>query len=196
MIQRVPMTAGREERTIDDIVLIGPTKVGKSTVASRLGSKLGLPVVTMDDLRDGYYRELGYDAAFARRLFERDGAASLWCYLKAFDPYAVERLLAEHRCCVIDMGGGSSVHEHDDQLRRVARALAPYKNVVLLLPFPDRAESLRFLDERTGWGGKERNINRNLLSHRSNYELATLTVYTANRTPDDIADEILSRRAP
>jgi shikimate kinase len=182
------MTAERSE-----IVLIGPTAVGKTTVGRCLAERLGVPLASMDDRRDGYYAELGFDPDLARRLFERDGAATYWCYCKTFDPYAIERMLAEHRDCVLDMGGGSSVHEHEDNLARVARALAPFPNVVLLLPDPDPVESLRRLDERTGWGGKERNINRLLLAHPSNARLARLTVYTAGRAPAAIADEILAR---
>ncbi len=135
--------------------------------------------------------ELGYDPDAAQKLFDMDGAASLWCFWKAFDPYSVERILADHPGYVIDMGGGSTVHEHDDQLERVKRVLAPYRNVVLLLPYPDREASLEFLDRRTGWGDKERNVNRNILEHRSNYQLATMTVYTAERSPEEIAEEIL-----
>src|SRR5262245_8188876 len=124
-----------------EIVLIGPVAVGKTTVARCLAAKLDVPVVSMDDLRDAYYRELGFDDALAKRLFEREGAATVWCYFKVFDPYSVERLFADHRDCVFDMGGGSSVHEHHDQLERVKRAFAPFSNVVLLLPSPDRDES-------------------------------------------------------
>jgi shikimate kinase len=186
-------TPAKPGERIDDIVLIGPVSVGKTTVGRCLAERLRVPLVSMDDLRESYYREIGYDEALVKRLFETEGAAGVWCYWKVFDPHSVERLLAEHRHCVIDMGGGTSVHEHDDMLKRVARALAPYPNVVLLLPAADRDESLRFLDARTGWGGKERNVNRILLEHRSNYELAKLTVYTAHRTTEDIAEEILRR---
>jgi shikimate kinase len=179
--------------SIDDIVLIGPVGVGKTTVARRLGELLGRPVVSMDELRLGYYAELGYDHDAASKLLELDGPASLWCYWKAFDPHSVERLLADHRGYVLDMGGGSTVHEHRDQFERVKRALAPYRNVVLLLPHPEVEASLKFLDKRTGCGGRERNINFTILTHPSNAELATLTVYTGDRSPGEIAEEILER---
>ncbi len=180
---------------IADPVLIGPVGVGKSTVARCLSEKIGLPVVSMDTVRDNYYRELGYDADFADSLFKQDGPASVWCYLKAFDPHSVERLLQDYPGHIIDMGGGSSVHEHEDQFNRVSSVLSRYQNVILLLPFPDREESLRFLNSRTGWGSEGRNINRILLSHPSNGKLATITVYTANRSPDEIAEEIARRIA-
>lgn len=177
-------------KTINSIIIIGPVAVGKTSVARSLSKLLDRPMVTMDDVRVGYYRELGYDPEAAQELFEKDGAASLWCYWKAFDPYSVERILEEHPGYIIDMGGGSTVNEHDDQHERVRRALAPCRNVVLLLPYPDIASSLEFLNERTGWGGSCRNVNRSILSHGSNYDLATMTVYTAGKDPDEIAEEI------
>ena len=177
--------------TRDEIVLIGPVAVGKSTVAKCIGAKLDLPVVCMDDLRDGYFRELGYDADLAKRLYEADGAGSVWCYQKAFNPYSVERIIAEHADCVFDMGGGSTVDEHEDQHRRVANALRPFVNTVLLLPYADDDASLKYLDERTGWGGKARNINRILLAHPANRAIARHSIYTAGRAPEEIADRII-----
>ena len=107
-----------------EIVLIGPTAVGKTTVGRCVAERLGEPLASMDAHRDRYYAELGFDPDLARRLFERDGAATYWCYCKTFDPYAIERFLDEHRGSVLDMGGGSSVHEHEDNLARAERALA------------------------------------------------------------------------
>jgi hypothetical protein len=65
----------------------------------------------------------------------------------------------------------------------------------LLLPYEDRTRSLEFLNARTGWPSEGRNANRTMLAHKSNYELARLTVYTAERNPQQIADEIIERVA-
>ncbi len=178
---------------IEDIVLIGPVHVGKTTVSKCLAKRFGYPMISMDDIWEKYSLELGYDENFSKLIFEKDGAASRWCYQKTFDPYTVERILEDHRGYVIDMGGGSSIHEHDDQLKRVKCALEPYRNVILLLPYKDQDASLSFLDKRTGWGGKERNLNRLILSHRSNYDLAKMTIYTAERNPDEIVEEIIKK---
>ena len=89
------------------------------------------------------------------------------------------------------MGGGSSVHEHIDQFNRVKQALAPYKHIILLLPHEDNEVSLNFLNKRTGWNNQGRNINRILLNHHSNKDLATHTVYTQHKNPDQIAKEII-----
>jgi hypothetical protein len=91
------------------------------------------------------------------------------------------------------MGGGSSVHEHVDQFERVSAALSRHKNIVLLLPYRNNDESLRFLNDRTGWSNEGRNVNRIILEHPSSYELATMTTYTGQRSPDEVATEIVER---
>ncbi|MEO0409294.1 MAG: shikimate kinase, partial [Cyanobacteria bacterium P01_A01_bin.135] len=82
-----------------DIVLIGPQSAGKSTVGELLAARLDLPQVSMDELRWGYYKEIGYDEALAERK-KRQGAWSIIRYWKPFEAYAVERLLTEHTNCV------------------------------------------------------------------------------------------------
>ncbi len=94
-----------------DIILIGPVRVGKSTLALLLAEKLGWPHVALDELRWKYYREQGYDEHLARQIRQTGGFVALVFYWKLFDAYAVERVLAEHRHCIIDFGAGHSVYE-------------------------------------------------------------------------------------
>ena len=94
-----------------DIILIGPVRTGKSTLGQLLAKKLGLPLVSLDDLRWTYYKEIGYDEALAQRLRQTGGFVALVFYWKPFDAYAVERVLADHDDCVIDFGAGHSVYE-------------------------------------------------------------------------------------
>jgi shikimate kinase len=178
-----------------DIVLIGPIGAGKSTVGKLLAERLSLPQVAMDTVRFGYYKEIGYDEALADEIGRRDGFAGKYRYWKPFEIYAVERVLREHRGCVIDFGGGHSVYEDDDLFERAQRALAPFANVVLLLPSPDLDESVRVLRERRGSAIIDRGLDfdEHFVKHHSNHDLATLTVYTKDQTPDQTCDEILRR---
>lgn len=178
--------------TRNEIILIGPVAVGKSTVGSLLCKSLGLQQVSMDNHRLRYYAELGYTEEFRESIFKTEGTSGVYRYWKVFDAYSVERLLQDHSDCVFDMGAGSTVCEFPDELDRVERAFGSFRNVILLMPSPDRKISLEYLSRRTGWplqGG--RNINRHLINHHSNYRLAKHTVYTMGRTPENITEEIL-----
>lgn len=176
-----------------DIILIGPIGVGKSTQGKLLSEALNLPQCPMDQYRWDYYKEIGYDGGFAEKLSENIGFWALYMYWKEFECYAVERLLAEHSNCVIDFGAGHSVYEIDTHFARVEKTLKPYGNVVLLLPSPDLDESLRILNERQGkTQSEEMDINEHFIRHHSNYDLAKLTAYTKDKTPEETRDEILN----
>ncbi|MFN8417741.1 MAG: shikimate kinase [Anaerolineae bacterium] len=131
------------------IILIGPVSAGKSTVAALLADKLHMPHVSIDDVRWGYYAEIGYDNAEASRIANSDeGMLGLLRYWKPFEAYAVERVLPDHPNSVIDFGAGHSFYDDEALFDRVQNALAPYPNVIMLLPSPDLDESARILNDR------------------------------------------------
>jgi hypothetical protein len=179
---------------IEAPVLIGPVRAGTTTVAARLAQHLALPHVSLDAIRLGYYREIGYDEEHAQQLREAEGFAGVYRYWKPFEAYAVERALAEHRGAVLDFGAGHSVQDDPRLFARIQCALAPRANVVLLLPSPDPAESIRILRERLGpfeSGGID--FHAYCVQHPANRQLATLTVYTAGQSPEQTCAEILHR---
>lgn len=185
-----PKMAGTESGGVDsigDIVLIGPIAVGKTTVGALLADRLRVPLVSMDDHRFGYYLELGYDEVQAHEILATNGPQRLIRYWQQFDAYAVERLLADFRDCVIDMGAGSTVNESEEDLDRITAALAPYPNVVLLLPFEDEERSRRFLDGRTGRPGG----NTYFVGHPSYRRLAKKVVLLGERSAEEVAEAIL-----
>ncbi|MEO1210539.1 MAG: shikimate kinase [Cyanobacteria bacterium J06638_20] len=175
-----------------DIILIGPIGAGKSTVGSLLAIQLGIPQCSMDVYRWDYYNEIGYNAELAEHKRQTEGFWGIYQYWKPFEAYAVERLLSDHKNCVIDFGAGHSVYEDSSLFRRVQRVLAVYANVVLLLPSPNLDESIQILNERNQYMPDGRfNVNEHFIRHPSNYDLATLTVYTQAKTPETTCDEIL-----
>jgi len=177
-----------------DVVLIGPIGAGKSTVGALLARRLGVPRHAMDEARWGYFAEIGYDDALCGRIHAEEGLWGVFRYWRPFELHAVERLLGAHaecrRGCVIDLGAGHSVYEHDAQWSRAARAMSPF-TVVLLLPSPDVEESIRILNERTGLTGDQAEMNAFFVRHRSNRDLATNTVYTGARLPDEVCDDVV-----
>jgi shikimate kinase len=177
-----------------DLVLIGPIAAGKSTLGTLLSEALGLPQCSIDDVRFRYYREIGYDESLAKRLYQSEGFWGLYRYWKPFEAHAVERVLEDHPHSVIDLGAGHSVYEDDALFVRVKRALAPCRHVVLLLPSPDLDTSLSVLRERRpSLRAVDPDINEHFVTHPSNYELATFTVYTEGRLPGETCAEIVGR---
>ena len=175
-----------------DIILIGPIRSGKSTIAELIAKRTGLPRRSMDELRWNYYDEIGYDRDTARVCYDRDGCWGIYHYWKSFEAYAVQRLLSEHNNCVIDFGAGNTVYEDENLFNQVSETLTSYPYVVLLLPSPNPEESIEILHARTDYvpDGQD-SINEHLVRHPSNYELAKFTVYTKDKTPDQTCDEIL-----
>lgn len=189
------------------IILIGPMGAGKSTIARLLAARLGMPRCEMDEVRWDYYREIGYDEAEAQRIAEQEGQTGLFRYWKPFEAHAVERVLDDYQGCVIDFGAGHTVYEDGALFERVRAALAPYRNVILLLPSPDEQESLAILNARAEAVIREDlgqplppevmrevfALNEHLLTHPSNHTLATMIIYTVGQTPEETCEEIVRR---
>jgi hypothetical protein len=179
-----------------EIVLIGPMGAGKSTLAVLIAARLGVPCVSADFLSGAYQAGLGYDAAYARELMGRDFRAAME-YGKPFAAQLVEWLLAEHSGCVFDFGAGHVQHDDPGFAGHVERALAPFANVVHVLPSPERDASIRVLRQRRGplvFHGFD--LDAYAWDHPSYWRLATLALYTADRAPEDCADELLARIQP
>jgi shikimate kinase len=173
------------------VILIGPMKVGKSTVARLLAERLGLERNGLDKRRWAYFAEIGYDESYAHRLAQDEGMQALLRYWKRFEVHAVERHLANADDCVIDFGAGYSVQEEPAFRERIRRALEPYKNVVLLQPSPDPMESAAYLGDRIS--SELQAANRRYLMDSANRELARIVIYTMNKSPQETCDELVER---
>lgn len=181
------------------IILIGPMGAGKTTVGERLAERLNLKRVELDEIRWGYYEEIGYSNEVAKAKHEAGGMAAIIAYWKPFEAHSVARVVEDYRDCVIDLGGGHTVYEDEALLEQVKRALEPYPNVVLLLPSADVDETIRVLEGRIPAEVPAENrewyqqLNEHFIRHRSNGELAKITVYTEGKTVDETCDEIMGK---
>ena len=174
-----------------EIILIGPIGSGKTTVAELLSMRTGLPRRSLDELRWKYYDEIGYDRDLARQKRTEEGFWGLYHYWKPFEAYAVGRLLNSFHECIFDLGGGHSVYEDGKLFHRVQDLLAPYPHVVLLLPSPDKEESIEILHSRNEYDSDgQREVNEHFVRHHSNYDLAKHIVYTKDKDLDQICGEI------
>jgi len=180
-----------------NIILIGPVKAGKSTVAALLGQQLEMPVFDFDEQRWQYYEEIGYDKDMAQTIREEQGVAALAEYWKPFDIYTVERVLKAFPAgYVIAFGAVHSFYADDVLFARAKKALAPFRNVILLLPSADEEESIRILRQRLLIKRPDLNVeemialDRMFIEHHSNYDLAKIIVYNMGQSPHETCDEI------
>ena len=176
------------------IVLIGPMAAGKTTIARILEQKTGVRNVPMDMVRWYYYFKDGYSAAHDHGLKTLVEKADYW---KRFDLLSVERILSDFKDAIIDLGAGHSYYPDPDELKRAQTLLAPLPNVFLLLPSLDPVISDKACRERIkavypAVTEDELSINQIFLHHHSNKFLAKHTVTTLRKTPEAVADELLS----
>jgi hypothetical protein len=178
----------------DSVILIGPVNTGKSTLGRLLAQELGRPQAKLDALRDKYYSEIGFDQMVVRRIRAMGTAWEFFNYGQPFHPHGVERVLADYPRSVIDFGAGHSVFTDETLLKRVEKALAPYPNVILILPSADKTETKRLLRERSNrMFAKMNELDEHLARHPSGPALAKIEVYTEGKSPQQICDEVLTR---
>lgn len=178
------------------IILIGPWGAGKSTVGLLLSRKLAREQVSLDMVRWDYYKEIGYDNDRAGQIHSKEGFQGLYYYWQPFHAHAVERVVADYPDRIIDFGAGHSVYADPALLERVKTTLAPYPNVILLLPSPDPAESRQILKQRgLDLLNTYFDLHESFTRSGAFEELAKQTVYTEGKTPAQVAAEILGQAA-
>lgn len=175
-----------------EIILIGPIAVGKTTTAKLLSKKLNKPFVSIDDLRFDYYKEIGYNHDYMEELHKKAGIFAIFQYGKIFDSHSIERILEDHQDCVFDFGGGNIIAGFDFDIKRIKKALAPYKNIVLLLPSADKEESLEFIYKRRDIKPSDKEFIKYLVFNHSNEEVANHIVFVKGKTPEEVCNEVLS----
>ncbi len=182
------------------IILIGPMSVGKSTLAKKLAKQLGVPRIELDEVRQRFNSEIGYDEKFASETVGKEGMKGLIDYWKPFEAHAVERALEEYNNCVMDFGAGHSVYEDQELFERVEKALKPHKYVFLILPSPDPDRSVEVVNQRfsellINEVGKTDNellaLNEHFVRHPSNGLLAKKTFFTEGKSAQATVQEIL-----
>ncbi len=114
-------------------------------------------------------------------------------YCQPYHAHSVERVLADYPNSVIDFGAGSSVYPDKALLARVRSVLAPYHNVILILPSPEFNEASQLLRQRFNSIMNEFYDLHEELTRSGVFEkLAKQTVYTEDKTPEQTAAEILN----
>jgi shikimate kinase len=182
------------------IILIGPMSVGKSTIAQLLSIELGLPRIELDEVRQTFYNEIGYDESLASKIAGDIGLKGLIKYWNPFEVHAVERAVEEFDDCILDFGAGHSVYDEELHISMVENVLKSVKHVILLLPSPDPDRSVEILNQRfTDFQLREvgrvdeelLRLNEYYIRHPSNHILAKRTFYTDGKSPEETCREIV-----
>lgn len=182
------------------IILIGPMSAGKSTLANLLAKRLKVKRIELDDVRQKFYSEIGYDEGYASRIIGDEGMKGLIDYWKPFEAHAVERAIQEYDNCVLDFGAGHSVYQDEELFSRVEKALEPIKHVILILPSPNLDQSVEVVNQRfsdlllneVGKVDQELlQLNSHFVNHPSNQLLAKKTFFTDGKNPGEVCQEIL-----
>ena len=178
------------------IVLIGPVCTGKSTVLAELGRRLDRPTVDLDDVAEPYYEEVGRGRAAMQEVGAARGDLGTYRWWQEGHPHAVRCVLRDHPGALVALGGGHTVYDDPALFDEVAAALAPH-TPVLLLPSADLDRSLDVLRARAlarngiDWVMDGVDILAEWIHGDQNHRLAAITVFAEDRTPGDVAEEIL-----
>jgi len=157
------------------VVLVGPMGAGKTTLADLLAQRWGVAVRDTDaDIVAAQGREIS-------DLFVDDGEAAF----RALEREAVARALAEHDG-VLSLGGGAVLDEDTRAL------LADHTVVFLQVGLTDAVKRVGLGTSRPLLMGNVRSRVKALLDERTPIyaSVATHTVDTDGRTPDEVADEV------
>jgi shikimate kinase len=168
------------------LVLVGPPASGKTTVGTALAAALGA------DFRDSDRDIEAIAGASVADVFVEHGEP----HFRGLEEQAVARALAEHRG-VLALGGGAVTSAATRELL-VGYGRAGGTVVWLDVDLRSAAKRVGLSRDRPILGVNPRAMLRTMLEQRAPLygEVATCTVHTSDREPDDVVTEILAVLAP
>ncbi|TFV87635.1 shikimate kinase [Blastococcus sp. CT_GayMR16] len=167
------------------VVLVGPPSSGKTTVGTALAAALG---TTFRDTDHDIEAEAGCSVA---DVFVTHGEP----HFRELEERAVARALAEHTG-VLALGGGAVM---SGETRRLLVEQGANDGVVVWLDVDlhSAAKRVGLSRDRPILGVNPRAMLRHMLETRAPLygEVATLTLHTGNREPEDVVAEVLAALA-
>lgn len=180
-----------------NIIFIGPVGAGKSTQGQLVAKALNKQSLSLDDVAHDYYVANGFGPSEFQEAKKDKGylaAYRLWWPSLA---YAAQQVVKDHMNCVIDFGAGHSHYEDTALFEGVQDALAGYEHTILLLPSADLDRSVSLLRQRCidtrdrNWIHDGYDFIEHWVKDDCNHDLATTTVYTDGKSPEQTCEQIL-----
>ncbi|MFK7856251.1 MAG: hypothetical protein AB8B79_19200 [Granulosicoccus sp.] len=180
-----------------NIIIIGPVCAGKSTQGKLISKALNKQLVSLDAVAEDYYKANGFGESQFQKAVHEKGFLSAYRQWWPSLAYAAQQVVTDYTNCVIDFGAGHSHYEDDFLYSGVKEALAGCQDVVLLLPAEDLDRSVSLLRERSkdlrnmDWIFDGYDFFERWVKDDSNHDLATVTIFTDGKTPEQTCEEIL-----
>lgn len=178
------------------ITITGPRSVGKSTISRIVAKKLKLKYISSDEIGDKAMKKYGgldkaIKAGIIGKFIKKSG-------------YGLIRKEYRKDNFVFDLSGGSVSSNKYKEASRKVREIAKRKSIVIsLLPYKKVKMSVNFLFKREKKRKHFKNMPKDDLFKKviRNYRkypsivknLSNHIIYTENKTPIKIADEIINK---
>ena len=166
----------------NSVLLIGPMGTGKSTLSKMISTNLQMPRISLDNREQlkSFYDKRNYFNDF-----------------KDFEFYLTCSILTNlTEPSVIDFGAGHSVYENPIMFFEFQKLISKFSNVVYIIPSENKEESIQILNDRLTSRNvslKELNDNKHFISMPCNEQLATITLYTKNKNPEQTCEELMRK---
>jgi shikimate kinase len=180
-----------------NITITGPRSIGKTTISKEVAKKLNLKYISSDEIGEKALKKQGgldkaIKSGYIKNFIEKKGYV------------LIKSVYNKKKNYVFDLSGGSFTYQKTPNACLEVRKLAKEKSIVVgLLPSKNKIYSILFLfnRERKRTHFKDMNkltlfrkIIKNYLNFpRIFYEWTDIIVYTQNKTPEEISDEIIDK---
>lgn len=171
-----------EEVLKNSILMIGPMGIGKSTISNLISSLLNIPIISLDDRQKlvTYYSK--------RKEFSN---------FKDFEFFLTSSVLTELKeSTIIDFGAGHSIYENPIMFYEFKRLISKFANIVYMIPSKDKEESIKILNEKLTYRNPDERVlndNKHFVNMHCNDEVATIKIYTKDKSSEDICREIITK---
>ena len=187
------------EKLKTGIVFIGSVCAGKSTQGKLVAEAIGRKSISLDNIANKYYETVGFNRSQFEKTKNKHGFLEAYRQLKPFEAYAAKQILKDYPDCIIDFGAGHSYYEDKSLFESVKQVASGYLNIILLLPSPNLDRSVLILRQRSiqqrgqNWIFDGCDFIEHWVKGSCNQNLATMTIYTEDKTPEETRDEILQK---